>query len=97
MKGPDGRPKNLFDRGPWINILEFIGCPCYHVDYMTIMTLDDSDKNSEHSNATRGTELTAQTGTMSSPKGTTSNPLNSSTHHDHSHDHGHSHEHVHHG
>jgi hypothetical protein len=72
MKGPDGRPKNRFDRGPLINLLEFLGCPCYRVDYMTIMTIDDSataiDNNkSDHSTETRATELIAQTGTSSSP------------------------------
>lgn len=72
MKGPDGRPMNRFDRGPLINFLEFIGCPCYHVNYMTIMTIEESgtaiDSNkSDHSADTRATELMAQTGTSPSP------------------------------
>mmetsp|Transcript_8952 Transcript_8952/g.13456 ORF Transcript_8952/g.13456 Transcript_8952/m.13456 type:complete len:728 (-) Transcript_8952:148-2331(-) len=42
MKGPDGKPLNRFDRGPVTNILEFLGVPGYHIDYMTIMSIPSS-------------------------------------------------------
>jgi hypothetical protein len=90
MKGPDGRPLNRFDRGPLMNILEFIGCPCYHVDYLKIMTVGEAvNKSCADRTTNRDTELIAQTGTanmtmaskneggtsVSGPAGT-SNPLN---------------------
>jgi hypothetical protein len=83
MKGPDGRPLNRFDRGPLVNFLEFIGFPCYHVDYSTIMTVPDPATCPDTTN--RDTELIAQTGTSPSSLksegvtvggGGTPNPLN---------------------
>jgi hypothetical protein len=73
-----------------MNILEFIGCPCYHVDSLKIMTVGEAvNKSCADRTTNRDTELIVQTCTanmtmaskneggtsVSGPAGT-SNPLN---------------------
>lgn len=105
LKGPNGEFRNRFDRGPIINILEFLGCSCYQVDYMKIMNLNEIDKrnnsalngrtNSE-STTIVSTELIAHTGTrVGNPIYQQQQQQQSHHSHDHSHDHAHNHNHNH--
>ena len=110
LKGPNGLFQNHFDRGPIINVLEFIGCPCYHVDYMKIISLEEVKSRNQHTSNLRtdsesptltATELIAHTGTR---VGNTNNPIYHNQHQtqqqNQSHDpsqcgHDHSHDHSH--
>jgi hypothetical protein len=84
MKGPDGRPFNRFDRGVWVNLLDFLLVPGFAINYSTVMEIPEAVKRRAKKPA-----IGADSASAAVAGAPTMNALHVDNGHDHSHTHDH--------